>query len=365
MSPTFKLQTHTHLLTITLKKPSSRKVSAAALSSNLEPKLHEHHLLPPADKEIWDKSYTEEYLGLHEETQTWEYISEEEYKTLPPTIGNDLPTMAISKIKPDADGNPICAKYHIIVLGNLDPHSWTSADCFAPVISSLELRILLAIATQMKHIPKTGDVSQAFVQSVLPPDEKYVFRPPKGCHHTPSNTYLFLCKTLYGLKRSLRHWYETVKKTFAKLGLFPCPNAPCLFTGTINDGEPPLYLGLFVDDFIFFNASDTVKQVFQTRFAEYYKVDFQQELTHFLGIKFKCTHLKDGELETFMNQPSDIRDLITKAGLDDPSTITKPTPYHSGHPVDSVPNIPSPPLKQQELNKKLQELVGSLNWIGT
>ena len=66
-----------------------------------------------------------------------------------------------------------------------------------------------------------------------------------------------------------------------------------------------------------------------------------------------------------MNQPSDISDLIAKAGLDDPSTITKPTPYHSGHPVDSIPDVSSPPLKQQESNKKLQELVGYLNWIST
>ena len=66
-----------------------------------------------------------------------------------------------------------------------------------------------------------------------------------------------------------------------------------------------------------------------------------------------------------MNQPSDIRDLITKAGLDEPSVITKPTPYRSGHPVDSIPDVSSPPLKQQELNKQLQELVGSLNWIST
>ena len=151
------------------------------------------------------------------------------------------------------------AKYRIVVLGNLDPHSWTSADCFASVISSLELHILLAIATQMKCIPKTGDVSQAFVQSVHPPDEKYACCPPKGCPHTSSNTYLLLCKTLYGLKHSPRHWHKKVKKTFANLGLFPCPNAPCLFTGTIINGGSPLYLGLFVDDFIFFSASDAVE----------------------------------------------------------------------------------------------------------
>ena len=62
------------------------------------------------DKIIWDKSYLEEYLGLHETTQTWEYITEAEYQVLRPIIGNALPSMAISKIKKDENGNPDHAK---------------------------------------------------------------------------------------------------------------------------------------------------------------------------------------------------------------------------------------------------------------
>ena len=81
---------------------------------------------------------------------------------LRPIIGNALPSMAISKIKKDENGNPDRAKYRIVVLGNLDPTDWSTSDCFALVISPLELRLLVAIATQMKRICKTGDVAQAF-----------------------------------------------------------------------------------------------------------------------------------------------------------------------------------------------------------
>ena len=159
--------------------------------------------------------------------------------------------MAISKIKTDANGASLRAKYRIVVLGNLDPYNWSNNDCFAPVLSAQELCLLIAIATQIKVIPKSGDISQAFIQSVLPESENYVVRPPKGCPVTPPNTYLLLKKTLYGLKRSPRRWYKMCKRTLINLGLKPCPNAPCIFTGTIIDGEPPLYLGLFVDDFFF------------------------------------------------------------------------------------------------------------------
>ena len=45
----------------------------------------------------------------------------------------------------------------------------------------MELRLLLAIAAAKKCIPKSGDVSQAFVQSSLPASEQYVVKPPPGC----------------------------------------------------------------------------------------------------------------------------------------------------------------------------------------
>ena len=48
------------------------------------------------------------YMGLHEDTQTcWEYITEEQYKVLKPIVGNNLPTMALSKLKPNEKDNQI------------------------------------------------------------------------------------------------------------------------------------------------------------------------------------------------------------------------------------------------------------------
>ena len=304
-------------------------------------------------------------MGLHEVTETWEYITENEYKALRPIVGNALPTMAISKVKTDEDGKPERAKYCIVVLGNLDPHNWSNSDCFAPVISPLELRLLVAIATQMKVVPKTGDVSQAFVQSFLPDNKKYVIKPPHGCPLTPEKTYLLLKRTLYGLKRSPRHWYETCKKTLIKLGLQPLPNAPCIFTGTLIAGEPPIYLGLFVDDFIYFSASSNVEDKFKALFGNEYKVDFQDEITHFLGMKFTNTRHDDGHIDIHMNQPADILDLIKKAGLHLPQTNSTPTPYRSGFPVDNIPDIEMSDTERAKLNKTLQEYVGSLNWLST
>ena len=112
----------------------------------------------------------------------------------------------------------------------------------------------------MKRIPKGGDFVQAFCQSFIPSGKKYVCTPPPGCPITPPNTYFLLLKALYGLKRSPRHWYDTAVKALESIDLKPLPNSPCIFTGTPIKGQPPIYLGLFVGDCIYFSESDAVEK---------------------------------------------------------------------------------------------------------
>ena len=133
-----------------------------------------------------------------------------------PITGNALPSMAISTIKKDSDCDPIRAKYRIVVLGNLDPHTWSKRDCFAPVMSQLEFRCLIASAVCIQRPPKSGDFQNTFCQSTLPPNEQYIIRPPHNCLLTPPRTFLRLLKTLYGLKRSPRHWFDLACNIFKK-----------------------------------------------------------------------------------------------------------------------------------------------------
>jgi hypothetical protein len=94
---------------------------------------------------------------------------------------------------------------------------------------------------------------------VLPPHEVVVVRPPKGCPFSPPDTFWRLNKTLYGLRRSPRHWYTCFRDVLLGMGLTPCPHEPCLFTGILIVGSPPLYLGIYVDDFAYFSVSSDVE----------------------------------------------------------------------------------------------------------
>ena len=235
---------------------------------------------------IWDDAYSAEYEGLVG-IDTWDVISEEEYLNLRRTSKiTFIPTMAISVIKKDGDGNPIQAKYRIMALGNLDTNVWTKSKCFAPVLSQFKMRLLIAIAVQLGCIPLSADVAQAFCQAYLPPTEQYVATAPAGCPITPKGSYWKLKKTLYGLKRSPHHWYEKAKSLLESIGLTNAPHSPCIFTGTLLQNQPPIYAGLYVDDLIYFSPSSAVQQEFETKFGDLISTTFNGKVDYFLGIKF-------------------------------------------------------------------------------
>jgi len=78
---------------------------------------------------------------------------------------------------------------------------------------------------------KSGDFKQAFVQELLPDNEKYVLKLPIGCPLTEKNTYWLLQHTLCGLKRSPHHWYKkTIKILSAIMGLKQCNETLSLIT---------------------------------------------------------------------------------------------------------------------------------------
>jgi hypothetical protein len=226
-----------------------RHVSTYGLTSLLPPtSLKAHSKMNSNDKAIWAAAYDEEFDGL-ESLPTWEVLSEEQFRQLG-TSHKALPTMAIATIKYDVNNRPKRAKYPLVVLGNLDYHTWSKEATAAPVMSQLELHLLTSLAVYHCRILKNCDVKQAFIQSTLPADEEYFLRPPPGCPRSKPGQYWRLLRSLYGLKRAPKLWYGMLFSHLLSMGLKQSPIRPCLFTGVIIPGEPPIYVGIYVDDII-------------------------------------------------------------------------------------------------------------------
>ena len=295
---------------------------------------------------------------------TWETMTEEDYQQSKHMFGKLMPTMAILTIKYDGDGKPDRAKYRIVALGNLDSHSWTKDECYAPVLSQMELRLLTSLAVRSKTFLKSGDIKQAFCQSFLPKGEDYICIPPPGCPRSPKNTYWKLKKTLYGLKRSPRHFYDLVTSILKDIGMIQHPYSPCIFHATLIEGKPPLYLGLYVDDFCYFSESSEVERKFEQLFSSKIDMKLSGPIQYFLGIKFTNTTHSNSHVSIKLSQEAFAETLIAAAKLDDDAVTTPHTPYRSGYPIDKIPpdnNIT--PHQQHTQNHLLQSLVGSLNWL--
>jgi len=339
-----------------------RHVSAYGLKSLLAPSsLKAHQKLDVDDKNIWDSAYNEEFDGLTS-LPSWEVLTEDQFLKL--SKGKKaIPTMAIATIKYDEHNKPKRAKYRIVVLGNLDFHTWSKEDTAAPVLSQLELRLLTSLAIYHKRVLKNCDVKQAFVQSSLPPDETYFLKPPTGCPRSRPNEYWRLIRSLYGLKRAPKLWFETLCSHLHSLGLKNSPSSPCLFTGTLIEGGPPIYIGIYVDDIIYFSPDDAVERKFEKLLSDLVSADFMGQVSHFLGIEFHWVCHPDGHLTVTLTQESFAESLIESLGFDGTQPSHFVSPYRSGLCIDSIPHEEMSSSERDKLRLRYQSLIGSLNWL--
>ncbi len=88
------------------------------------------------------------------------------------------------------------------------------------------------------------------------------------------------------------------------MGLHSSPNSPCLFVGTIIPGYPPIYVGIYVDDIIYFSTNDEVEKQFEILLSSLGNVDFMGQVSHFLGIEFTWKSHPNGDLSVSLTQQS-------------------------------------------------------------
>jgi len=205
-------------------------------------------------------------------------------------------------------------------------------------MSQLELHLLTSLAVYHKRTLKNCNVKQAFVQSSLPPHEEYFVRPPIGCPRSAPGTYWKLIRSLYGLKRAPKLWYEKLSSHLKNMGLKSCENSPCLFVGTILGGDAPIYVGIYVDDIIYCSLSSAVEMQFEKLLSTIGEVDFTGHVSHFLGIEFTWNHHADGNLSINLTQQSFTETLLYSLGLTSNTTSTFTMPYRSGISINTIPS---------------------------
>jgi hypothetical protein len=137
---------------------------------------------------------------------------------------------------------------------------------------------------------------------------------------------------------------------------------PCVFTGTLIPGGPLLYLGVYVDDFTYFSASDEVERIFEAALSSKLQINWMGEVGWFLGKAYEWDHLEDGRLCVTITQTAKIEAMLDDLGMSDCNPVK--SPYRSGLVIDSIPHDGVTPESKQDLVKPYQRAVGGAKLVG-
>ncbi len=355
---------------------SSSHVSAKDCELPCPPSPSLQRALDPShpDRNTWLASYAEEKSSLID-VDTFKVITLDHYRRLR-AIGapQAITSMCVLVIKTDEHGQPDQAKSCIVVLGNLEARTWGKHERAAPVLKYSSLRLMVSAAIEKRRKLKQADYKNAFCNPTLPPDETTVIRPPLGDPDAEPGEYWLLNKTLYGLRRSPKHWYDMASAALLSMGLQQSAHDPCLFHGVpstadmpASPSDAPLTIGLYVDDMIYFSTDDAVERRFEAILASNFKISFMGVVNWFLGTHFTWLDLADRNISVHLSQVAFAQNLVERYRQQHININPRATPYRSGLPIDSLDAYSGDTEDPSFLRLKaqFQSLVGSLNWLAT
>ena len=159
------------------------------------------------------------------------------------------------------------------------------------------------MATESCRILKQGDCKSTFCNAKLPDYKVTIIKPPSGDPDSHKNVFWLLKKTIYGLGRSSRHWHKMINSIFVDMGLILSIQNPCLYQGVPSSKESPtdptdrpIYLGLYVDDIVYYSKDASVERGFESLLAAKIKVKFMGTMNWFIGTHFDWSSHQDGAL---------------------------------------------------------------------
>ena len=86
----------------------------------------------------------------------------------------------------------------------------------------------------------------------------------------------------------------------------------CVYKCTPIEGQPPIYVGLYVDDLIYYSPSDAVKEWFKNNLKSHLKVGFMGDASWFLGQRYKWYNDEQGRVLCHISQQAMIEGMLEK-----------------------------------------------------
>ena len=157
-------------------------------------------------------------------------------------------------------------------------------ETFAPVTRMEPIRILLALAFQLKFKLYQMDVKTAFLNGLLKKDF-YVAQSKGFINPHFLNHVLYLKKALYGLKQAPRAWYNRLTQYLVSHGFIREKADQTLFIK--REDDKLIVAQAYVDDIIFGSTKNELAHGFSKLMQAEFEMSMIGKLTHFLGLQIR------------------------------------------------------------------------------
>lgn len=227
-----------------------------------------------AREEVWIEAMKEELAAI-EKNSTWEMTDLPEGK-------NVIGLKWVFKTKLNADGSIQKHKARLVAKGYSQQQGIDFEETFSPVARFETVRLLLALAAQLKWKVYQLDVKSAFLNGDL--DEEVYVAQPEGFEIQGREEKVYkLNKALYGLKQAPRAWYSKIDSYFHDNGFAKSENEPTLYIK--KQGTDFMILCLYVDDIIYMGSNLPMLEEFKGFMMNKFEMTDLGLLHYFLGLE--------------------------------------------------------------------------------
>ena len=225
-------------------------------------------------EEIW-RSAMEEEMGSIDKNLTWVLVK-------PPENCRPIGVKWIYKVKRNSTGDITRHKARLVAKGYSQKKGKDFDEVFSPVARIESIRILIAIAAQLKWNLHHLDVKSAFLNGEIK-EEVYVHQPEGFIKKGKEDCVQKLRKALYGLRQAPRAWNSKLDNTLRSIGFIKSINDQAVYISNI-EGDRTL-VGVYVDDLIITGSNTQRIEDFKSSMQTKFEMTDLGLLNTYLGIE--------------------------------------------------------------------------------
>ena len=133
----------------------------------------------------------------------------------------------------------------------------------------------------------------------------------------------------------------------------------CVYKCTPIEGQPFIYIGLHVDDLVYYSKSNKVEKWFENNLKFHVKVDFKGDAWWFLGQAYDWHTDSDGKVSCHVSQQAFIEQMLEQFKLEHYKTAR--TLYRPGFKIDRTKHDNKTKSKKEPFIQEYQSIIGCLN----